>query len=113
LTGNVLFNAAANILMKAGMKRAGNFDLATLQGAIKGLFLNSALIGGGTAYVISLGFYMFAIRNMKLSVVYPISVSCAMALVTVLSGILLKESISARQITGGVVILMGIFILAG
>jgi multidrug transporter EmrE-like cation transporter len=111
--GNVLFNAAANLLMKTGMKRAGHFDLASLQGVINGLFLNGALIGGGIAYVISLGFYMFAIKNVKLSVAYPVSVSCAMALVTALSSVLLKESISIRQMIGGVVILAGIFILAG
>jgi multidrug transporter EmrE-like cation transporter len=110
--GNVLFNAAANLLMKTGMKRAGYFDLATLQGIIKGLFLNSALIGGGAAYAVSLGFYMFAIKNVKLSVAYPVSVSCAMVLVTALSSVLLKEGISARQIAGGVVIVTGIFILA-
>lgn len=109
--GNALFNAAANLLMKTGMKRAEYFDLATLQGIIKGLFLNGMLIGGGAMYVVSLGFYMFAIKNVKLSIAYPVSVSCAMILVTALSSVLLKEEISARQIAGGAVILMGIFIL--
>jgi multidrug transporter EmrE-like cation transporter len=109
--GNVLFNVAANLLMKIGMKRAGCFNLAAIQDLIKGLFLNCALIGGGTADVISLGFYMFAIKDVKLSVAYPVSVSCSMALVTVLSSVLLKESVSARQIAGVVIILMGIFIL--
>jgi multidrug transporter EmrE-like cation transporter len=110
--GNVLFNVVANLLIKTGMKRAGYFDLATLQGIIKGLFLNGMLIGGGVMHVISLVFYMFAIKNVKLSIAYPVSVSCAMVLMTVLSNALLKESISIRQIVGGVVILMGIFILA-
>jgi multidrug transporter EmrE-like cation transporter len=110
-TGNVLFNAAANLLMKVGMKQAGNFDLATLQGIVKGLLQNCILIGGAFAYVASLGFYMFAIRHVKLSIAYPVSVSCAIVLVTVLSSVLLKESVSASQIIGGAVILIGIFIL--
>jgi multidrug transporter EmrE-like cation transporter len=112
-TGNVLFNATANILMKIGMKRTEYFDLVTLQGIVKGFVLNGALIGGVVAYVVSLGFYMFAIKNVKLSIAYPMSVSCAMALVTALSSVLLKESISIRQMIGGVVILAGIFIIAG
>ena len=109
--GNVLFNAAANLLMKVGMKNAQSFDLKTFSGIVKGLLLNYSLLCGVVAYVISMVFYMFAIKDAKLSVAYPISVSCALILVTMLSGVLLKESISTNQIIGGIVILFGIFIL--
>ena len=110
-SGNVVFNASANLLMKVGMKRAGDFDLATIQGIIKGLLLNYVLIGGVLAYVASLGFYMFAIKDVNLSIGYPVSVSCAIMLVTVLSSVLLKENISVSQIIGGIIILIGIFVL--
>ena len=110
-TGNVAFNAAANLLMKFGMNRASGYDLTTAQGIFRGLLLNYILIAGMFSYVASLGFYMFAIKNVKLSIAYPVSVSCAVVLVTILSAVLLKENISPTQIIGGIVVLVGIFIL--
>jgi multidrug transporter EmrE-like cation transporter len=110
-TGNIAFNAAANLLMKIGMRRAVEFDLTTFSGLVKGFLLNWVLIGGVFAYVVSLGFYLFAIKDAKLSIAYPLSVSCAIVLVTVLSSLLLKESISVTQFVGGVVTLVGIFIM--
>jgi multidrug transporter EmrE-like cation transporter len=109
--GNVVFNATANLLMKVGMRRAGEFELATLKGLAAGILLNPLLIGGMAAYVTSLGFFMFAIKNVKLSIAYPVAVSCAIILVTFLSGILLKEDISITQVAGSVIILIGIFVL--
>ncbi len=109
--GNVAFNAAANLLMKIGTQRLEGISLATFDGIVKGLLTNWALIGGCLSYVISLGFYTFAIKNVKLSIGYPISVSCAMVLVTILSALMLKEPISITQLIGGAVILIGIFIL--
>jgi multidrug transporter EmrE-like cation transporter len=110
--GNITFNAVANLMMKLGMKGAHKFDLATFSGMVKGFLTNWVLIGGCAAYVASLGFYLCAIKDVKLSIGYPLSVSLAIILVTVLSNVLLKESISAHQLVGGAVILVGIFIMA-
>jgi multidrug transporter EmrE-like cation transporter len=109
--GNVAFNVAANLLMKVGMQRAGAYDLATIHGVFRGLLLNHILMGGVLAYAASLGFYLFAIKNVNLNIAYPVSVSCAMVLVTIMSSVLLHESISAHQLIGGAVVLIGIFIL--
>ena len=109
--GNILFNGTANILMKIGMKHASKYNFATFDGLVKGLLQNWILTVGMLAYVVSLGFYLFAIKNVKLSIGYPLSVSCAIILVTILSNVLLKECISFTQLTGGAIILIGIFVL--
>ena len=109
--GNIAFNAAANLMMKVGMEKTSNLDLSTISGLVKGFLMNWVLIGCVFAYVASLGFYMFAIKNVKLSIGYPISVSCAIVLVTLLSAFLLKESVSVTQLIGCVIILVGIFVL--
>jgi multidrug transporter EmrE-like cation transporter len=106
-----VFNSAANLLLKFGMKKTGNFDLSSISGIIHGLILNPMIIGGAASYVISMLFYMFAIKRINLSIGYPISVSLAIITVTILSSLFLKETISLNQIFGSVVILLGIFIL--
>lgn len=111
LVGNVSFNAAANLLMKIGMKRTEGVNLASVNGAIHGLVLNPALITGVFSYAISLGFYIFALKKLNLSIAYPVSVSAAIVLVTIASSIWLGESISANHIIGSIIIMFGIFIL--
>lgn len=111
LLGNISFNAAANVLMKIGMKRTDGINLATLNGIVHGILLNPVLIAGVVSYVASLGFYIFALKKLNLSIAYPISVSSAIILVTVISSLLLKESISLNNIIGTVIIMIGIFVM--
>ncbi|MDR2612833.1 MAG: EamA family transporter [Deltaproteobacteria bacterium] len=111
-SGNIAFNALANLLMKVGMRHAPDPSSAGVPVLLRALLSDWRLIAGVLAYAASLGFYMFAIRDVKLSVAYPLSVSCAIVLVTALSALLLRESVSARQLAGGAVILAGILLLA-
>ena len=116
LLGNVVFNSAGNILMKVGMGRTevladDGEPLTGLQGIIHGFVLNPALIFGAFSYVASLAFYMFLLRKLDLSIAYPISVSCAIIIVTLVSGFALNEQISITQIIGMVIIMFGLFIL--
>ena len=111
LAGNILFNSAGNILMKVGMERTQGKDLSGISGIFNNLVLNPALVIGAFAYVGSLAFYIFTLRKLDLSIAYPIAVSCAAIVVTVASGLLLKENISITQIIGMAIIMLGIFVL--
>jgi multidrug transporter EmrE-like cation transporter len=93
------------------MERFSKLEATSVLDSLKGLIFSWELIVGALAYVASLGFYLFAIKDVKLSIGYPISVSCAIVLVTILSSALLKESISVTQLVGTAIILFGIFVL--
>jgi multidrug transporter EmrE-like cation transporter len=110
-SGNIAFNAIANILMKIGVRNLHEPGIMSVSGLISDSLSNWKIIAGVFSYTLSLGFYMLAIRNVKLSVAYPLSVNCTIVVVTALSALLLKESISIRQLTGGGVILVGLFLL--
>jgi len=109
--GNIIFNSVGNVLMKVGMKKINDINFLSISGIINGVILNPALIAGIFSYIISLAFYIFVLKKIDLSIAYPISVSCAIVLVTVISSLLLKETISINQIIGGVIIIFGIFVL--
>jgi multidrug transporter EmrE-like cation transporter len=109
--GNVICNAAGNLLMKIGMKKTAGVHLAGVNGMLRGLLLNPALIAGVFSYMASLGFYIFILKKVNLSLAYPVSVSSAIIVVTVMSGLMLKENISLTHIIGMVIIFAGIFVI--
>ena len=111
LIGNVTFSTTANMLIKMGMKKNEGLSIAGIDGIINAFILNPAIIVGVLAYFISLSCYVILLKNVDLSVVFPITVSCAMISVTIVSGLVLKEDISTNHIIGGVIIMIGIFVL--
>ena len=109
--GNIVFNSTGNVLMKAGVRKTDGINPHGIGGLINGIIFNPALITGIFSYVASLAFYIFVLKEIDLSIAYPISVSCTIVVVTVISSFLLKETISINQIIGGAIIIFGIFIL--
>jgi multidrug transporter EmrE-like cation transporter len=109
--GNVVFNSTGNVLIKVGIRKTDNLNLHSFSGIINGLIFNPALLIGIFSYMTSLVFYIFVLKEIDLSTAYPISVSCAIVLVTIVSNFLLNETISINQVIGGAFILFGIFIL--
>ncbi len=81
---------------------------------IKGLFglaKNRGVIIGVILYFIGLIFYIKALSNGELSLVYPIFAS-SFIFVTIISSIALKEKINLYRIIGVLLIFLGIVIVA-
>ena len=78
-------NAAANLLMKAGMKvvqESGGIMQHGLVGATKTVLSSSALVVGLICFGVNAMFYMYALQSpaLKISIAYPIMVGHIVAI---------------------------------
>lgn len=74
---------------------------------------NKGFVSGGAVVIFSASFpiYMRGLSALSLSIVQPIF-SATMFLATILiSAILLKERVNVRQVTGSIIIILGIIIV--
>jgi len=109
----VLISTVAQIFLKRGMLKLGKLDISfsNIFYLILRVFKNWWLTGGIIFFGIGFLFYLFVLSNLQLNVVYPISVSGAIVLISLASRFLFKESIASSQILGIVIIISGIFLL--
>jgi undecaprenyl phosphate-alpha-L-ara4N flippase subunit ArnE len=114
----VLFTAgltvAANLLLRAGVTRAGGFAATVVQ-------LPSALLRLAGQPLFDLGFILYAlaalvwfqaIATQPLSTAYPLLVSITFLLVTLGAARLFHEPITLRKCVGLAVVLIGILIIS-
>ena len=111
LLGNVLFNALANILMKQSAISNNNIKVENLNTFIRYIVFNPIFLIGCFCYGISLLFYTFVLRSMRLSMAYPIVVSGSIILVTLFSLLLFKENIKPIHYVGFIVAMLGIYLV--
>jgi multidrug transporter EmrE-like cation transporter len=111
---SALLTVAANLLMRGGINRAGGFylDLKTVQEPVFSLVREPMFLVGvllyGTAAVV--WFRVLSFENLSSS--YPLLISLTFILVTLGAAIFFQEQISVLKVTGLVVILVGIVIVA-
>ncbi|MDI3257119.1 MAG: SMR family transporter [Kyrpidia sp.] len=125
----ILFNALANVLMKAAARHgAGIGASGSLVGGAggqpggggpAGLFatllsavLNVYLIAGIVSFVLALGAYTFALTRFELSVAYPMMTSLGLVLVAVASFVFFGEPFTWVKTVGTVLILFGVLLVA-
>ena len=103
----------AQLLLKKGMLLAGKleFSLSNLLNLIFQVFHSVYLFLGLFFFGIAFLFWLFILSKIQLNVVYPISTSLTLCLVTVASWFLFKEYLSFYQILGIVIIIFGVFLL--
>lgn len=104
LTIALIFNALANILIKAGMRDYHDklfFYLIT----------NKLVICGVLAFAAALGCYSFALTKLPLSVAYPVMTGCGFAIVVTASYFLFGESFGILKMIGIAFIFLGIIFL--
>jgi multidrug transporter EmrE-like cation transporter len=106
----VLFNGAANVLMKKGMVGAASGAGATA--VIKHYLTSWPLIVGLLLFAINVVAYTQALARLPLSVAYPIMVALTGVIVISGSHILFKESIGWLQWAGFALILAGVVCVA-
>lgn len=112
----LVFNASANILMKLGAERlqAEGADLGSLSLMEKGLTLasNWQLMLGLVLFASNVAFYVLALKNINLSIAYPIMTSGGFLIISLFSVYYLREHLSPIQIGGIAMIALGIAMLA-
>lgn len=113
LMAGVLLNAAAQLLLKAGTNRVGEFAFAIGNlGPVGGKLASSPWILGGLAcYVVSVGVWILALSRVPVSVAYPM-LSVGYVVNAVAAWLLFGESLTAQKLVGIGFIVVGVWLVA-
>lgn len=117
LTGALILNAAANLMMKVGANdQSGGLMAGGLLGAIKTVLTSPVLLGGLICFGANAALYMYALQSprLKISIAYPIMVGGGYAIIALLAATLpnLKERLTPGQWVGVVLIMTGVITVA-
>ena len=112
ITG-VLLNAAAQLLLKAGVQHMGVIKLqfATVMAAGWKLAFEPHILGGLACYVVSVVVWILALSRVPVSIAYPM-LSLGYVVTAVAAWLLLGEALSAVRVTGIAVIIVGVYLVA-
>jgi len=115
----LVLNAAANLLMKMGMRpvqQAGGLMKDGILAAVKTILTSAELMIGLTFFGLNAACYMYALQSesLKISIAYPIMVGGGFALIALVAHWhpALLESLNGWQWCGVVLVLMGVIVIA-
>jgi len=108
----IIANSVANILMKIGMNKVGGLEITSINDIWQKFILNYIVWLGIIFFGISLLSYSFVLSRIQLSVAYPIITSVGFILVVMVSLFYLNEALSLKQISGIVLIILGVWLVA-
>jgi multidrug transporter EmrE-like cation transporter len=110
---SILAAATAQLSIKKGVSFLGplEFSLNNLGGLIFQVLKNFYIVFGLFLLGVSFMLWIFVISKKQLNIVYPVSASFTIILVTVFSWFLFKEQLSFYHIAGIFLIILGIFLL--
>jgi len=109
----VLLNAAAQLLLKAGTNRVGEFAF-TLDNVVPigaKLIANPPIIAGLSCYVVSVVVWILGLSRVPVSVAYPM-LSVGYIVNAFAAYMLFGESITAQKLVGIGFIMVGVFLVA-
>ena len=115
LIAALLLNAAANLMMKFGVRRLGGSGVSMDHGvaALAGAVLsNWVLILGLVLFASNVVLYTYALSGVRISVAYPIMVSGGFAIISLVAWRWLGETLTTGQWLGIAMILAGVFLVA-
>lgn len=109
----VLLNAAAQLLLKAGTNRVGEFafSMDNLVPIGTKLALNPPILAGLGCYVVSVVVWILALSRVPVSVAYPM-LSVGYIVNAVAAWLLFGESLAAQKLIGIGFIIVGVFLVA-
>ena len=109
----VLLNAAAQLLLKAGTNRVGEFAFAMENLVPIGakLAFNPFILGGLACYVVSVVVWILALSRVPVSVAYPM-LSIGYIVNAVAAWMLFGESLGAQKLVGIGFIIVGVWLVA-
>jgi multidrug transporter EmrE-like cation transporter len=109
LVVGLVFNAAANVLIKAGVRQIGTAPGANF---VSQALVQPCLYFGVVSFALALGAYTFALSGFDLSIAYPIMTSAGLVIVAVASVIFFGEVFTPVKIIGTLLIMAGVYLLA-
>lgn len=115
LGGALVLNATANLLMKFGIERFKASGVTMSQGTwavIAALATNPLLVIGLVLFSANVGLYTFALKELAISVAYPIMATLGFAIIVAVAGFRLGERLSTGQWAGVMLILVGVWLVA-
>ena len=109
----VLLNATAQLLLKAGTNRVGEFafSLENIVPIGVKLALNPPILGGLACYVVSVVVWILALSRVPVSVAYPM-LSVGYIVNALAAWMLFGESLAAQKLIGIGFIIVGVFLVA-
>lgn len=109
----VLLNAAAQLLLKAGVRQIGPFEFSLAHVVPVGgaLATNLPIIGGLACYVISVVVWILALSRVEVSLAYPM-LSIGYIVNAALAYWLFGEAVGPQRLLGIAVIIIGVVIVA-
>ncbi|NJD87106.1 MAG: 4-amino-4-deoxy-L-arabinose transferase [Betaproteobacteria bacterium] len=112
LTG-VLLNAAAQLLLKAGTNRIGEFAFSLDNVVPIGIKVASSpfVLGGLACYAVSVVVWIMALSRVPVSVAYPM-LSIGYIVNAVAAWLLFGESLAAQKLVGIGFIVVGVWLVA-
>ncbi len=113
LMAGVLLNACAQLLLKAGTNRVGEFafSLANVVPIGAQLAFNPFILGGLACYVVSVVVWILGLSRVPVSVAYPM-LSVGYVLNALAAWALFGESLGAQKLAGIGFIVIGVFLVA-
>ena len=112
MTG-VLLNAAAQLMLKAGANRVGPVEIeaGALTAAARELAFSLPIAGGIACYVVSVLVWIVALTRVEVSLAYPM-LSVGYVVNAIAAWMLFGEQLTAMRLTGILVIILGVYLLA-
>lgn len=109
----VLLNATAQLLLKAGTNRVGEFAFAWDNVVPVGLRLatSAPVVGGLACYVVSVVVWILALSRVPVSVAYPM-LSVGYVVNALAAWMLFGESLTAQKLVGIGFIVIGVYLVA-
>ena len=109
----VLLNATAQLLLKAGTNRVGEFaySLDNLVPIGARLVANPPILAGLGCYVVSVVVWILALSRVPVSIAYPM-LSLGYVVNAFAAWMLFGESITAQKLVGIGFIVVGVFLVA-
>jgi multidrug transporter EmrE-like cation transporter len=109
----VLLNATAQLLLKAGTNRVGEFAFAWDNVVPVGLRLatSAPIVGGLACYVVSVVVWILALSRVPVSVAYPM-LSVGYVVNALAAWMLFGESLTAQKLVGIGFIVIGVYLVA-
>ena len=116
LVAALVLNATANLMMKFGILRlkAATHEVVHPSAAllIKALASNWVLIVGLGFFASNVVLYTFALKEIKISIAYPIMVAGGFAIIALVAWQFLHEALTPIQWAGIILILVGVILVA-
>jgi multidrug transporter EmrE-like cation transporter len=110
LTG-VIFNAFAQLALKAGAEKIGYLDAnSNIISSLK-LAINLPIFIGLLCYAISVGVWVVALSRVQVSIAYPI-LSLGYIVVSILAYFYFNEPLSTHKFISMLVIIFGVYLLS-